>query len=300
MDTLEDLRKKLSGAKDIKSVVRAMKAMAASNIAQYEAAVSSLGDYYHTVSLGIVAYLMREKINGLIENEAPQKKGEKPLCAIVFGSDQGLVGRFNNLMADFVTQSLLALPGTKEIWIVGDRVKLLLADSGLAAEKSFAVPNSIDAVTPLIGQILVEIEKLTEKQPETEFYIFHNHPKTDSGYEPVMQRLLPLDKQWRHDFTEIKWPTTFIPELIGEAGAALLALINSYLFVSLFKACTESLASENASRLEAMQRADKNIGDLLDSLGHKFNRLRQSSIDEELSDVVSGFEALNTKSIKKV
>jgi len=298
MDTLEDLRKKLSGAKDIKSVVRAMKAMAASNIAQYEAAVSSLGDYYHTVSLGIVAYLMKEKTDKATENKAFAKKGNKPVCAIVFGSDQGLVGRFNNSMTDFVTQSLQALPGTKEIWVIGDRVKLLLADAGLVTAKSFAVPNSIDAVTPLMGQILVEIEELTEKQPETEYYIFHNQPKANTGYEPVMQRLLPLDEKWRNDFAEIKWPTKQIPEIIGKAGAALLALISAYLFVSLFKACAESLASENASRLEAMQRADKNIGDLLDSLGHKFHRLRQSSIDEELFDVVSGFEALNAKPIK--
>ncbi len=275
-----------------------MKAMAASNIAQYEAAVSSLGDYYHTVSLGIVAYLMQEKIDSVIENKVYPKKGEKPVCAIVFGSDQGLVGRFNNLMANFVTQSLHTLPGPKEIWVIGDRVKLLLADTGLVAAKSFAVPNSIDTVTPLIGQILVEIEGLTEKQPETAFYIFHNRPKPNTGYEPVMQRLLPLDEQWRHDFTGMKWPTKSIPEVIGNAGDALLALINAYLFVSLFKASVESLASENASRLEAMQRADKNIRDLLDSLGHKFNRLRQSSIDEELSDVVSGFEALNAKPVK--
>ena len=299
MDTLEDLRKKLSGAKDIKSVVKAMKAMAASNIAQYEAAVASLGDYYQTVTLGIVAYLMQEKIDGLTENKLPATHREKPVCAIVFGSDQGLVGRFNNLMTDFVVQSFHDLPGTKEIWVIGDRVKLLLADTGLVAVKSFAVPNSIDAVTPLIGQILVEIEELTEKQPEMAFYIFHNQPKPDTGYEPVMQRLLPLDEQWRHEFIEIKWPTKCIPELIGKAGAALLALINAYLFVSLFKACVESLASENASRLEAMQRADKNIGNLLDSLSHKFHRLRQSSIDEELFDVVSGFEALNARRIKE-
>jgi len=298
MDTLEDLRKKLSGAKDIKSVVRAMKAMAASNIAQYEAAVSSLGDYYHTISLGIAAYLMQEKRQGLTKNEAPHKYGDQAVCAIVLGSDQGLVGRFNNVMTDFVTQSLRNLRGTKEIWVIGERVKLLLADVGLVAAKSFAVPNSIDAVTPLIGQILVEIEALTEKQPKMEFYIFHNQPGPDTGYGPAMQRLLPLDEQWRHDFTEIKWPTNYIPEIIGKPGAALLALISAYLFVSLFKACVESLASENASRLEAMQRADKNIGNLLDSIGHKFHRLRQSSIDEELFDVVSGFEALNAKPIK--
>jgi len=71
------------------------------------------------------------------------------------------------------------------------------------------------------------------------------------------------------------------------------ALICEYLFVSLFRACAESLASENASRLAAMQRADKNIDELLVTLQGSFNRLRQSSIDEELFDVISGFDALS-------
>ena len=78
-----------------------------------------------------------------------------------------------------------------------------------------------------------------------------------------------------------------------KAEPTLFALIREYLFVSLFKACAESLASENASRLSAMQRAEKNIEDLLYDLHNTFNSLRQSSIDEELFDVVSGFEALN-------
>lgn len=73
------------------------------------------------------------------------------------------------------------------------------------------------------------------------------------------------------------------------------ALIREYLFVSIFRACAESLASENASRLAAMQRADKNIGELREDLNRTFHRMRQSGIDEELFDVVSGFEALSGK-----
>ncbi len=72
----------------------------------------------------------------------------------------------------------------------------------------------------------------------------------------------------------------------------LRALIREYLFVTLFRACAESLASENASRLVAMQRADKNIQELQEDLKRTFHRLRQSDIDEELFDVISGFEAL--------
>jgi alternate F1F0 ATPase F1 subunit gamma len=69
----------------------------------------------------------------------------------------------------------------------------------------------------------------------------------------------------------------------------------SGLFVSLFRACAESLASENASRLAAMQRADKNIDELLEDLKRTFHRLRQSGIDEELFDVISGFESLSVE-----
>ena len=73
------------------------------------------------------------------------------------------------------------------------------------------------------------------------------------------------------------------------------AFIREYLFIALFKACAESLASENASRLAAMQRAEKNIDSLLTNLNRTFYRQRQSSIDEELFDVIAGFNALSPK-----
>ena len=82
---------------------------------------------------------------------------------------------------------------------------------------------------------------------------------------------------------------------MGGGTATLRALIREYLFISLFRACAESLASENASRLAAMQRADKNIDELLEHLNGTFHRLRQSGIDEELFDVISGFEALSKR-----
>jgi len=296
MDTLESLRRKLEGAEEIKSVVRTMKAVAASNIGQYETAVASLGDYYHTVALGIIAYFREEKIDAINEKKETKRKDEKIICAIVFGSDQGLVGQFNDSLTDFVSHSLNALPGKKEIWAVGERVQLLLSDIGFNTTTLFPVPNSVNAITPLVGQILVKSEESREKGIMQEVYIFHNQQKQGTGYEPVSQRLLPLDEKWRQSLSELKWPTKLVPQIIGGIKPTLLALISGYLFVSLFKACADSLASENASRLAAMQRAEKNIEELLDELSHKFNSLRQSSIDEELFDVVSGFEALKDNS----
>ncbi len=195
-------------------------------------------------------------------------------------------------MAKFVSESLENLPGKKEIWVVGERVQLLLADEGFNTSKIYPVPNDINAVTPLITEILNQSRESQDNENVSAFYIFHNKPKTDSGYTPVMQRFLPLDQQWKDNLQQTEWPTKLLPQLAGAAQPTLAALIKSYLFTSLFKACVESLASENASRLEAMQRAEKNISDLLEDLNKKYHRLRQSSIDEELFDVISGFEAL--------
>lgn len=81
-------------------------------------------------------------------------------------------------------------------------------------------------------------------------------------------------------------------EIMGDGAATLQALIREYLFVSLFRTCAEFLARENASRLATMQRADKNIDELLADVNGKHHRLHQVRIDEELFEVIAGFEAL--------
>ena len=292
METQESLRRKLKGAVDLKSVARTMKAMAASNIGQYEMAVHSLHDYYRTVALGIIAYFRAEKIEIVNDKKEPKGKEEKLICAIVFGSDQGLVGQFNDSLTDFAAHFLSALPGRKEVWAVGERVQLLLSDAGYTTTELFSLPNSVNAITPLVEQILVKSEENQEKGSLNEVYIFHNQQQSGASYVPIRQQLLPLDERWKNYMAEFQWPTCKIPQVIGGTKPTLLALIHTYLFTSLFKACAESLASENACRLAAMQRAEKNIDELLDDLSHKFHSLRQSTIDEELFDVVSGFEAL--------
>ncbi len=272
-DTPASLRRKISGAGDLQSVVRTMKAMAASSIGQYENAVRALDDYYRTVQLGLVAGFRQREPLGVTPRVAPKAAGA--MGAVVFGSDQGLVGPFNEAMLDFVIKTLGPLPGPKTVWAVGERIQSRLADTDLRLKAPFVLPNAIGAITPLVGQILIEVETQREQGQIAQVYLFHNRPDAKTIYTPVSQRLLPLDDVWRRDLATLRWPTGNLPEVI-----------------SLFRACAESLASENASRLAAMQRAEKNIDELLEALNRTFHHLRQSSIDEELFDVVSGFEAL--------
>ncbi len=294
-DTLASLRRKISGAGDLKSVVRSMKALAASSIGQYEKSVLALADYERTVELGLAVCLRNREADA--GRAGKPGAGSEAVRAIVFGSDQGLVGQFNDVLADFVAKALEPLPGEKKVWAVGERIQSRLADAGLTPVGHFTVPTSVNAITPLVGQILVESEAHQAEGEIVQLYLFHNRPSSGAAYEPVSQRLLPLDDSWALKLSRLPWPTRNLPEVIGGRERTLRALVREYLFVSLFKACAESLAAENASRLAAMQRAEKNIDELVGNLNQTFRRLRQSSIDEELFDVLSGYESLSkTKS----
>ena len=278
-ETVESLSHKIDSAAELGSVVRTMKALAASNIAQYERAVVSLEDYYRAVELGLIACLQRQ---GAMKVHPVRPK---TLCAVVFGSDQGLVGQYNELLADFVAAQLKDNALEKHVFVVGERIQGYLAD--FEVDANFAVPNSIAAITGITGHILSAIEKGSADQ----VYLFHNRPKSGSVHEPVMQRMLPLDETWQGELARQKWPSKNLPEVIGEG--TLEALIREYLFISLFRACAESLASENAARLNAMRRAEKNIDELLEELNQDFHHLRQTGIDEELFDVIAGYELLS-------
>jgi F-type H+-transporting ATPase subunit gamma len=176
---------------------------------------------------------------------------------------------------------------------VGERAHVLLSEAGDTQTGVLPLPETVVAITPLVGQILIEVQRAIEKGEVADVYLFHNKPREGSSYEPASKRLVPLDRAWQATIEATPWPTRIPPEIIEGPTPALPEFVRGYFFVLLFQACAESLASENASRLAAMQRAEKNIEEMLVDLNRSFHRMRQEAIDEELFDVISGSEALS-------
>jgi F-type H+-transporting ATPase subunit gamma len=293
-ESTASLRRQIDSAADLQSVVRTMKALAASNIGQYEKSVRALADYYRTVELGLGA-CFRSIGPAALRPRGQVSASTRVVSAVVFGSDQGLVGRFNETVAEHAIAALASLPGTRQVWAVGERVHARLVDSGVPPVGRFAVPTSVEGITPLVRQILVGSQTRGPHDSDSELHLFYNSPTHGATYASVSQQLLPLNEDWRRARADLPWPSKNLPEVIGGGRATLGVLISEFLFVSLFRACAESLASENASRLAAMERADRNIDEMLDSLRGSFHRLRQDGIDEELFDVIAGFEALRAR-----
>jgi F-type H+-transporting ATPase subunit gamma len=283
---LQGLQRKIAGAADLEGVVRSMKALAASSIGQYEKALQSLDDCYRTVELGLAACI-RESATA----PPKPKTTSKPVSigAIIFGSDQGLVGDFNEVLLDYTRHTLDALPGkATKVWAAGERMQALATDLAPNDVGMLSIPTSIGGIAPFVGQVLIDVEASIEKGEVEDVYLFYNRPNSDATYERASKRLLPIDWVWEMSLKATPWPTKALPQIVGELTATLDMLIREYLFVLIFQICAQSLASENASRLAAMQRAEKNIEDILEELNRKFHRLRQEAIDEELFDVIAG------------
>ncbi|MDR0361626.1 MAG: F0F1 ATP synthase subunit gamma [Planctomycetota bacterium] len=287
-DSLIVLGRKITNASDLKSVVRTMKAVAAANVVQFQQAVQALDDYYRTVKMGL-SVCFRE----VDAADLNRGTGDGDVVGvIVFGSDQGLVGRFNEVVAEHVAATLGDRAAQAEIWVIGERVYAELADAGLTPAGFFVVPNSIRSIPAVMTKLIIASEARGRRNI-SELLLFHNRPATGASYEPVDVRLLPLDGIWLREIAASRWLSKNLPEIAVDTVDTARAFIREYLFVSLFQACAESLASENASRLAAMQRADKNIDELLGELRQTFSRQRQNGIDEELFDVIADFSTRN-------
>ncbi len=290
MQTTEDLKRRIRSAEDLLGVVKTMKALAATSIRQYQRAVESLAEYYRTVELGLQIVLRKSR-------ETPTPTGAKAawLGAIVFGTDQGLCGQFNHLIAGHALDEMrkTGVPAENRIIIaVGLRVADLLEDSGQKVFEVLSPPGSTAGITPMVQDITVLLEDWRFKRQIGQMHLFYHEYLSGASYRPMSLRILPVGEAWLTDLKRRKWESRTLPVFTMEWENLFRALIGEYLFVCIYRAFANSLASENASRLAAMQSAEKNIEERLEELFMQFHRQRQMTITEELLDIVSGFEAL--------
>ena len=290
MENLEQLRRQIQSTESLLSVVRTMKALSMTSIRQCEQAVESLVDYYRTVRLGLQAALRQRPREVMLDGGKGARTG-----AVVFGAAWGMCGRFNETLAEHAADVLQQVDHPVHVCALGDRMAGLLADAGHPPERRHAPPDGVESITPRVQDVLVTIEQWRTGESVRRVFLFFNETTTGTAFEPATQQLLPLDERWLHQLEQEPWPTNQIPQFRTAWEPLFAALVRQYLFVSLYRAFAESLASEHSSRLAAMQVAQDSAEERLNTLQMRFNQRRQSAITEELLDITAGFEALSAE-----
>jgi F-type H+-transporting ATPase subunit gamma len=291
MQTLEGLRRRIDAADDLYSLVKTMKSLAMINIRHYEQAVASLADYNRTVEMGLQALLKwhPELLYTGLQKTKPR------VGAIVFGSDQGMCGSFNESIMEYTWNSLQNREGADQnpVFItIGERVENIIKESGGKLAKTYHAPPSLNGITGLLQQILLDIEAWQTKAGVGEVLLFYNRPLSTTTYQPRSVQLLPLNHQALLQLAEQPWPGRGFPSFKMDRDLLFSRLARQFLFVNLYRAFAESAASENASRLATLHSAQKNIEESIEELNRKYHQQRQDAITDELLDVVAGFGVL--------
>lgn len=300
MESIEEIRRRLKNAGDLHAIVRTMRALAMASIRQYERAVESLTDYYRTTELGLHVVLTTAVREGYALPPAPRRPvAEQGTGILVFGSDQSMCGQFNEQIAAYTAEKVTRLgipPHNLHVIAIGARVTPLLSEHGFKVDNLFSVPGSVAAITPMVQELLLRSDQWQNPAAPPiieQIFLFYNQLQSTIAYRPRMQRLLPINlKQLRH-LEHQRWPSPVLPTFSMDWQPLFSALLREHLFVSLFRAFAESLASENAARLVSMQAAERNIEERLEELHKLYHHQRQNAITSELLDIISGFELLN-------
>lgn len=291
METVEGLKRQIDSTKELSSVVRTMKALSAASIRQYEEAVESLNQFSRTIELGFQIVL--KNLNSTIPVNSDQKEGR--IAAVIFGSDQGMCGQFNDIITEFALEKLekTFTPGSSfDLWIVGERLLGPIFQAGLKAHHYYPVPSSVETITDRVQELLMDLEKIRKEENLQEIYLFYNIVTGSNYYRQHYLKLLPMDTKWMEGLQKKPWPARTVPMASMDYQSLFSVLTRQYLFISLYRALAESLAAENAARLVTMEAAQKNIEEKEEELENRYNRLRQTEITSELLDIVSGFVAL--------
>jgi F-type H+-transporting ATPase subunit gamma len=289
MQALEGLRRQIDTAEDLHNLVRTMKSLSAASIRHYERAAEAVQGYAGTVELGLQAVLRRRAVR--IEAAEPEGRATG---VVVFGSDYGLCGRFNRAAVDRVWEYFDAsgadLAATRRI-AVGVRAAARLEASGVPAEAVLRLPGSVGGVVETAYDLIARVDRWTGEGVDR-VLLAHNRRRHQTLAVPTMRQLLPPDPDWLRRLRDRPWDSRSLPAFRADAERLFAGLMRQHLFVTVFRATAESLASEHASRVASMQAAERNVEEHVEELRASYRQRRQQSITEELMDIVAGFEAL--------
>jgi F-type H+-transporting ATPase subunit gamma len=288
MLSLEHLQKKINTTQELLSVVKTMKTLAAVNIRHFEGAAASLEEYNGVIDMGWQI---------LFQGQAtfPRSRSKPDTILLVLGSDQGMCGQFNDIAVELarVKKEELSQQNRPALfWTVGERIRSGLEDTNVIAEH-YSLPGSIAAINSHVQLIVQKFEAYQRERGIDSLHLIHNKIIKGGMYQAGWLQLLPLDRDWLERYKTRQWPGSCLPMIGIDREELFHRLFSQYLFASLYRAFAQSMASENAARLASMQAAEKNILEIAEELQAKFRETRQSTITEELFDIVAGFDAIS-------
>ncbi len=285
MASMRDIKRRKSSIQSTQQITKAMKLVSTVKLQKARNRAEQSNPYFNHMYQTVTSMLAR---SGSL-NHPYLKGGDSGKKAIItIASNRGLAGGYNSNVVKLVTESGMAKEDI-QVYMIGRKAEELLVRKGyeIKADYSDVIegPTYEDATT-----ICKDVLEAFSKGEIGEIYLAYTHFKNTVSHEPKLMKLLPIEFD-EAELNEVD--NNVLMNYEPNEEEALDLIIPKYLTSLFYGALVEAVASENGARMQAMDSATSNADEMISDLTLKYNRARQGSITQELTEIIAGAEAIS-------
>ncbi len=286
MASMRDIKRRKVSVQSTQQITKAMKLVSTVKLQRARATAERSKRYFDSMYKTVQSILAR---TGNIEHKFLQPGESSKKAVIVITSNRGLAGGYNSNIIKLITRHETWKKEDVEIYAIGSKGRDTLARNGYTIRMDLSdiveEPAYADAM-----QLSKTLLQSFEDGEIGEIYLAYTAFKNTVSHEPTLLKLLPVDrKEEETSEEESNIPMNFEPDEEG----ALDLLIPKYITSLIYGGLIEAVASENGARMQAMDSATSNAEEIINDLTLKYNRARQSSITQELTEIIAGADAIS-------
>lgn len=285
MASMRDIKRRKESVASTGQITKAMKLVSTVKLQKAKARAESNKPYFTMLYDTICSILAR---TGTIDHRYLRESDSKRKAVIALTSNRGLAGGYNNNIVKEITAAFA--PEDTDIYAVGKK-----GLEGLGRKGYHIIEDYSEVMNEPLYADAIHIGKNVLASYENgevgEIYLAYTGFKNTVVHEPKLIKLLPISVE--EIMKDVEIDTLTLMNFEPEADEALDMIIPKYMNNIIYGAFVEAIASENGARMQAMDSATKNAEDMIDDLSLKYNRARQSSITQELTEIIAGAEAIS-------
>ncbi len=295
MASMRDIKRRKSSIQGTQQITKAMKLVSTVKLQRARAGAERSKSYfncmYHTVN-SILSKVGHIEHKYLVSGQAGKK------AVIIITSNRGLAGGYNSNVVKLITRHESWKKEDLVIYAIGNKGRDTLLRNGYEVRETY--PDIIES--PVYADAMVLSERLLASFAAgeiSEIYLAYTAFKNTVSHVPTLLKLLPVDQSGlaaergeEESSSEKRGAAGAIMNFEPEDVEALDMIIPKYVTSLIYGGMMESVASENGARMQAMDNATSNADEMISDLSLKYNRARQGSITQELTEIIAGAEAL--------
>ena len=287
MASMRDIKRRKSSIQSTQQITKAMKLVSTVKLQKAKLHAEATDPYFNHMYQTVTSILAK---SGNINHPYLTPGASDKIAVVVITSNRGLAGGYNANVTKLVTNNQELLPKDKvEVFCIGSKGREALERYGYTIKEDHSAimeaPTYEDAAA-----VCARVLDAFTRGEIGEIYLAYTHFKNTVVHIPKLMKLLPVEfSDEEISAADDKLITNYEPNV----EEALDLIIPKYVTSIFYGALVEALASENGARMQAMDSATSNAEDMISDLSLKYNRARQGSITQELTEIIAGAEAIS-------